>query len=204
MHRFTAGIVVACAGLSSSVAVSQPVDTLVTPIQISGTTWQLVAEFIGAPGPGPIATIWSDLNFNYASTDGIFTDIQLNQGYVTSLLGAPVINGLGTSELEIRATMPAGVLANPDLDGSNPLVVATFEYTGTTFGLFDAVFQGQTRLVGQNTIVYEQSAFPFADVEFYQNAFDEPGTRRLQFFIPAPSAAAVLGLSGLATVRRRR
>ena len=204
MERMHIGLIVTSCALSAGVAVSQPVNTLVVPQPIGGNTWQLVAEFFGPPGPADILTIWSDANFNYASTDGVFTSFQMNQGYETSLLGPPVINGIGTSELEIRATMPAGPIVNPDLDSSNPLVVATFEYTGTPAGLISAVFNGQTRLVGQNSIAYELDTFPNAQIEFYQDAFGNPGERTLQFFVPTPAASSLLGIAGLVATRRRR
>ncbi|MGP1273737.1 MAG: hypothetical protein ACTS22_10425, partial [Phycisphaerales bacterium] len=173
-------------------------DTIVTIQPAGGTSWSITAEFIGAPGPGPVATIWSDANFDLTSSDGVISNVDLNQGFDSSSLGAPVIGGEGTGAVTIRATMPAGLLANGDLDSSNPLAVGTFDYTGTAAGLSAA-------MVGQNSISFTLTNFPFSDAQFYQLANGSAGTRVLEFrIIPAPASAALLGLGGLAAARRRR
>ncbi|MGP1273738.1 MAG: PEP-CTERM sorting domain-containing protein [Phycisphaerales bacterium] len=185
----------AAAGLAST-AVAQ--DTVVTIAPAGGTSWTISAEYVGAPLPGALATVWSDANFDLTSTDGVISNVDLNQGFDTSALGAPAIGGEGTGSVSIRATMPAGLLANADLDSSNPLAVGTFDYDGTAAGL-SAV------MVGQNSLSYSITNFPFSNAFFYQLANGDAGTLSLVFnIVPAPASAALLGLGGLAAVRRRR
>lgn len=200
MNRRTIALFVTGLAGTSLSAIAQ--DTLVTILPIGGTQWKIQAEFFGAPGPGPITSIWSDASFNLGSTDGVFSNVDLNDGYDTSFLGAPIVNGEGTSLLEIRATMPGGPLLGPDNDASNPLIVATFDYTGTTAGIFSAIRNGTTRLVGQNSIFFQQA--PFGAVEFYQTAQDTPGSRVLEFWVPSPGVLAPLAGLGLIAARRRR
>ncbi|MEO1534191.1 MAG: MYXO-CTERM sorting domain-containing protein [Planctomycetota bacterium] len=189
--------IVALAGAASSVTAQ---DLVICVDDLDGDgRWVVTAEFVGAiPGSATaIGAIWSDTSFRI---DGDGSDITIdaasaNAGYTSAIFGAPMINN-GASATFV-GLQPVG-LGNPD--PSNPLSVVEFDYAGNPNALSFELF-------GQNTGVFTgDPAQPFGTVLTYLDANNNPGagTFAVEIKIPAPASAAVLGLGGLAAVRRRR
>jgi hypothetical protein len=170
-------------------------DLLITVDPFAGT---LGAEFrsplpAGATGVG---TIWSDVSFRITGDGPITIDTTTwNQQY-DSFFGPPVITGNGTSAVTFVAIAP-GPLLGGSFDSSNPLSVMTFQYGGSAsaFGF---------ELVGQNSAAFTGGG-PFGLVLLYQDSAGNPGDLSFEVAVlPAPGAAAVLGLGGVLAARRRR
>ncbi len=190
--------VFALAGAASSVAAQ---DLIVCVDDLDGDgRWVVTAEYTGSlPGAATaIGTVWSDAGFviNGDGSDITIDASSANAGYTSALFGPPVINN--GSSASFVAVMPGAPIGNPD--SSNPLSVVEFDYFGVPQALtFD--------LAGQNTALFTgDPANPFGTILSYLNADGSDGdlTFRVDIKIPAPASAALLGLGGLAAVRRRR
>lgn len=190
--------IVALTGVASSVAAQ---DLIVCVDDLDGDgRWVVTAEYTGSlpAGTTAIGTIWSDTSFVIGG-DG--SDISIdaasaNPAYTSALFGAPVIsNGANASFVGL---MPAAPLGSPD--SSNPLSIVEFDYFGAPNAL-------SFNLQGQNTALFVGNpAQPFGTILSYLDVFNNPGqlSFRVDIKIPAPASAALLGLGGLAAVRRRR
>ncbi|MEL7483722.1 MAG: hypothetical protein AAFN41_05135 [Planctomycetota bacterium] len=176
---------------------AQDLFVFANPIAFNGntTTWEIQAEFFGTP-PSDIVQIWADASFelfNPFDDQSSITILNYNSSYDTSL-GQAVITDNGSNR--------PGFVGNANSffgtpDASNPLTVMTVEVVS------DVLPRLCLDLVGQNSAIFDLA--PFGDVRLYQDAQGNAGELTFEFFcIPAPSAAALLGLGGLAAARRRR
>lgn len=189
----------ALAACLSAAAAAQDTTFCITPTG-NGNTWQITATLNTAPSADGISSVWADASFDLSSFDGNFDNLQFNAGYAQSAFGAPQVTGEGSGNVQVRnATMPGGTIFISEFnDDSNPLLVLTFDYSGTAGAL-------DFSLVGQNSIAFVDNANPlFGAVEFYQDAQGNPGSRSFGICIPAPSSAGLLGIASLAAARRRR
>ncbi|MEM9167565.1 MAG: hypothetical protein AAGB48_11165 [Planctomycetota bacterium] len=165
----------AAAGFAASAA-AQDTTVTIEPTG-NGDEWSITAVFSGdtsnVAGFTGIWNVWSEARFTLTSTDGVISGVDANDAYDNSPFPTDV-TGDGTSSVRIDARSPGRPSANAANDSSNPLAVATFNYTGTAAGLSAA-------LVDQNSITFT-STNPFADAnELYQNAQGNPGSRSLEF-----------------------
>ena len=171
---------------AASTAAAQDLCITVAPDGLGGNGWTVSAEFLSTP-PSPIVMIWADASFDIAGSNVSVTSY--NPSYDTTL-GAAVITGNGTDTVSFVGNANA-FFGTPD--ASNPLSVLSF-----TADSVDSL-----TLVGQNSAIFTLA--PFGDVRLYQNAQGQAGTLTFEVkIIPAPASAALLGLGGLAAVRRRR
>ncbi|MEL6497301.1 MAG: PEP-CTERM sorting domain-containing protein [Planctomycetota bacterium] len=180
----------AVAGLAST-ATAQ--DLLICVDDLDGDgLWTITAEYIGTP-PTPIVQAWADTSF---ALTGDGADITINNDFNTAYnttLGDAVISNNGDNATFVGNAN--AFFGTPD--ASNPLFVATFNYAGDPTAI-------NLALVGQNSVIFDLP--PFGDVQLYQDATGAAGpqTFAVEYKIPAPASAALLGLGGLAAVRRRR
>ncbi|MEO1534183.1 MAG: hypothetical protein AAFS11_01290 [Planctomycetota bacterium] len=215
MTSRTAAMAIALAGVSATATLAQ--DTRFTIQQTTeADRYVLAAEFLGSlpAGATRLDVAWSDIGFELSGNAPITFDAW-NPGYNNALEGGPRIADANANPAVFDATMlgttTSGFFNGPTPDSSNPLLVATFTYSGA-FGALSP------SLIGQNSIVFEGNpAAPFGVVELYQSAQNQPGSRsfefaflpgqlpveELRFFVPTPATLALAPLS-LVAVRRRR
>lgn len=177
---------IAAAGLAST-ATAQDMTVLVAPNgNVDG--WDITATFNSTPAT-PIVQVWADVSFNLAGADAITID-SFNAAYNTTL-GPAVITGNGSTSVDFVGNANA-FFGTPD--NSNPLLVASFTSASAPTAL---------TLFGQNSAIFDLP--PFGDVQEYLSATGDAGTLSFEVVIvPAPASAALLGLGGLAAIRRRR
>ncbi len=182
---------IAAAGMASTAA-AQDLCITVAPDGLGGNGWTIEAELLTAP-PSPIIQIWANAGFQL-SGDGAINITSYNASYDTTL-GDAVLTDNGTNTVGFTGDADGtGFFGTPD--ASNPLAVASFTYDGT----FQALGMS---LVGQNSAIFDLP--PFNDIRLYQDAQGNAGSLSFEIkIIPAPASAALLGLGGLAAVRRRR
>ncbi len=171
---------------AASTAAAQDMTVLVAPT--GGGNWDITATFNTTP-PNPLVQVWADANFVIAGASPIEIT-SFNPSYSTSLGPAQIIDN-GTTSVQFVGSANT-FFGTPD--GSNPLAVASFTSATTPTSL---------TLVSQNSALFAQP--PFGDVRLYLDAQNNPGSLSFEVIIvPAPASAALLGLGGLAAIRRRR
>ncbi|MEO1535137.1 MAG: hypothetical protein AAFS11_06205 [Planctomycetota bacterium] len=212
----TAATALALAGAAATTTLAQ--DARFTIQQTTeADRYVLGAEFLGSlpAGATRLDVAWSDVRVEL-SGDAPITFDAWNPGYNNAIDGGPTLADADANPAVFWATMlgttGSGLLGGPVPDSSNPLLVATFTYSGT-FGALDP------RLVGQNTVVFEgDPAAPFGLVQRYQGPNDQPGERSFEFalvpgqlpveeigfFVPAPGTIALAPFALAATRRRRK
>lgn len=174
------------------------------------------AEFLGAlpSGATRLDVVWGDVALEI-SGDAPITFDAWNPGYENFLSGSVVQADVAANPARFEASMfgtpTFDMFGGPAPDSSNPLLVATFMYAGSTAAL-------RAQLDGQNAVLFEGPGFPFGIVELYQTAQGTAGTRsftfqipfgqfpadQLDFFVPAPGAFAVAPLAFVAARRQRK
>lgn len=162
--------------------------------------WVVTAEFLGEipAGATAIGALWADTNFTI-SGDGSDINIDAasaNPGYTSAIFGAPSITNGSTAQFV--GLQPGGGLGAPD--ASNPLSVVEFDYAGNPAAL-------GFELTSQNTALFVGNPLePFGTILTYLDVNGDAGSLSFDVVIkiPAPASAALLGLGGLATARRRR
>ncbi len=182
----TAAMILA-AGIASSAAAQ--VDNTITVDPFAGT---VQIEYHGAL---PIQQLWSDISVRITGDGAI--NIQSVSSNYTDLLSpsGPVITGDGTNEVTFVGAA-AGQLLGGVHTPDNPWAPFTFSYAGdaANFGF---------ELFGQNTNFFVMA--PFGNPINMINGDGTPGPQSFEVIIvPAPASAALLGLGGLAAIRRRR
>jgi hypothetical protein len=187
---------IALAGVAST-ATAQ--DLTITIAPTGGDNWSVTAQYSGAlPGAATaIDAVWSDASFNISGDAPITFGTGWNPGFTSALFGDPAITNDGSNSVTWVGVQPGAPLGAPD--ASNPLFVDDFTYAGTAAGL-------SAELVGQNTALFSGDPLqPFGTIALYQDAQGNAGELTFEIVIvPAPASAALLGLGGLAAVRRRR
>jgi len=140
---------------------------------------------------GTIRAVISDLAFTITASN--ITNFTYNPAFDSTFFGPATVNITSTS-LTFSGTNTLPPLNNPGgPDASNPLQIATFNATSN---IENAVINGQM------TGAY--AGAPFPDVFFYQNADGSPGSVPYSVCIPTPASATMLGVIGMAAMRRRR
>lgn len=187
---------IAFAGAAST-ATAQ--DLTVTIAPTGGDNWEVTAEFNGTlPGAATtIDAVWSDASFSISGDAPITFGTGWNPGFSSALFGDPAITNDGSNSVTWVGVQPAAPLGTPD--NSNPLFVDDFTYAGDAAAL-------SASFVGQNSGLFSgDPAQPFGTIALYQDAQGNAGELSFEIVIvPAPASAALLGLGGLAAVRRRR
>lgn len=156
-----------------------------------GTNWSLYAELLNPTGT--VLAAISDLGFTMAGEN--FANFSYNSAFDSDFFGAATVSVSASSVdfLGGNTLPPLNNAGGPD--SSNPLQIATFTA--------DSVDELGFVLNGQVTGAYVSSPFPI--ILTYQTATGGAGDTPWSFkVIPAPASAALLGLGGLAAVRRRR
>lgn len=173
-------------GMSGSV-MAQDVTITINPF--SGTI------SINYQGALPVQQLWSDISFRMTG-DGPITITSQSNVYTSVLTpGGAEINGNGTNAVEFVGAAPGSLLGAP-VNSSNPFSPFTFTYAGTFTGFHCELF-------GQNTCMFVQP--PFGNPINMMNADGSLGPLTFnEVCIPVPATAALLGLAGIAGVRRRR
>jgi len=177
------------AGVATSAA-AQP-ELCITALTTDGMNWTLTAELLN-PTDAILATI-SDLGFTMGGTN--FANFTYNAAFDSDFFGPAVVNATASS-ITFQGTNTLPPLNNAGgIDSSNPLAIGSFTA--------DDVDPNGFTLNGQVTGAYPGAPFP--NVFFYQLADGSPGDVAWSFkVVPAPASAALLGLGGLAAMRRRR
>ncbi len=154
-------------------------------------SWTVTAELSNPTGTLRAAV--SDLAFTMNGT-GI-ANFSYNSAFDSTFFGPAAVTTSAT-QVTFSGTNTLPPLNNPGgPDSSNPLSIASF----------DAASVGSFVINGQFSGAYV--GVPFDNVFFYQNANGTAGTVPFRVDIkpvPAPASAALLGLGGLAAIRRRR
>ena len=178
---------VLAAGIASSAAAQ--VDCTICPDPFGGTVT------ITYNGSLPVQQLWSDISVRITG-NGAITILSESPNY-TDLLspGGAVITGNGTNEVTFVGAA-GGTLLGGTHSANNPWTPFTFSYEGdiANFGF---------ELFGQNTNTFVQA--PFGNPINMLNGDGSQGPQSFEVIIvPAPASAALLGLGGLAAIRRRR
>ncbi|MEO1534181.1 MAG: hypothetical protein AAFS11_01280 [Planctomycetota bacterium] len=172
-------------------AAAQP-DMLVTVEDFNGDdSWSITAEFLTTP-PSPIVQVWADASFALVGDGSPITITDYNPSYDTTLTDA-VITDNGTDRVDFVGNANA-FFGTPD--SSNPLFVASFDYTGNMEDV-------RLFLIGQNSAIFEDP--PFGDVRLYQDVNPDPRlllTFEIQI-VPAPAVLAFAPFTAIALRRRR-
>ena len=163
-------------------------------------------------GTTAIGALWADSSFTL-SGDAPIRYVGFNPGYRSSLFGDPVIIGDGTDSTSFAGIQPPEPLGAPD--GSNPLLVTAFRYSGSILSLgMDFVGQNSAFFVGNPDE-------PFGTFQLYQFANGDPGQLSfridfprlnqvpldpsvIDFFVPTPATLALAPVALVAAHRRRR
>ncbi len=181
----TAAMILA-AGIASS-AVAQDNTIVVDPF--AGTV------NITYNGALPVQQLWSDVSVRITG-NGAINILSASSNYTDDLSPAgPVVTGDGTGDVTFVATA-GGSLFNGTHTPDNPWAPFTFSYAGdlANFGF---------ELFNQNTNYFQGGIF--GDPINMVNGNNTPGPQSYEVIIvPAPASAALLGLGGLAAIRRRR
>jgi len=174
------------AGVAAS-ASAQSLDILVQPT--GGGSWTIDATLSNPTGT--IVAVISDLNFTMTGAD--IANFSYNSAFDSTFFGNATVTASAT-QVSFGGTNTLPPLNNAGgPDSSNPLHIATFDASSVS----DLVVNGQF------TGAYAGAPFPV--VFFYQNANGSAGPVPYTVtIIPAPASAALLGLGGLAAIRRRR
>ncbi|MEL6497298.1 MAG: hypothetical protein AAGJ54_10985 [Planctomycetota bacterium] len=169
---------------------AQP-DMLVTVEDFNGDdSWSITAEFLSTP-PSPIVQLWADASFRLTGDGSDITFTDYNPAYDTSLADAEIVNGPIASFAGFASLAP--FFGTPD--SSNPLYVASFDYSGSFADL--SLF-----LFGQNSAVFELQ--PFGDVQLYTGGGLGPFPLTFDVLvIPLPGTLMISPIALLATRRRR-
>lgn len=181
----TAAMILA-AGIASS-AVAQ--DNVITVDPFNGT---VNIQYNGAL---PVQQLWSDISVRITG-NGAINITGASSNYTDDLSPAgPVITGDGSNSVEFVATA-GGSLFNGTHTADNPWSPFTFSYAGDLGGFGFELFN-------QNTNTFVQA--PFGNPINMINGDGSPGAQSYRVdIVPAPASAALLGLGGLAAIRRRR
>jgi hypothetical protein len=180
----------ALSATTASVAAAQPL-LCINAVTADWVNWYLTAELLNPTG-SVLAAI-SDLGFSFRGTN--IDNFEYNSAFDSDFFGDATVNVTSTT-VDFLGTNTLPPLTNAGgVDSSNPLHIATF----TADFIDDSSFV----LVGQVTGAY--AGVPFPTILTYQDANGNAGdTAWSTCILPAPSAAALVGLGGLAASRRRR
>lgn len=181
----TAAMILA-AGIASSAA-AQDVTIIVDP--------GLGTVSFEYNGPNTIQQNWSSISVRLTG-DAAINITSESSVYTSALTPAGAeITGNGSTEVTFVGEA-GGALFGGAVDNSNPFNPFTFSYAGD-LGAFDFV------LFSQNSLTFPLP--PFGDPQNLMNANGSQGPISYEVIIvPAPASAALLGLGGLAAIRRRR
>lgn len=174
------------AGIASSAAAQ---DVTITVDPFNGT---VSTAYNGAL---PVQQLFSSISVRLTGDAAISIDSQSN--VYTSVLSpaGAAITGNGTGLVTFVGEAPGSLLGAP-VDSSNPFSPFTFTYGGSLAGF-------NFELFSQNTSTFVQA--PFGNPINMVNANNTLGPLTFEVIIvPAPASAALLGLGGLAAIRRRR
>ncbi|MEL6798036.1 MAG: PEP-CTERM sorting domain-containing protein [Planctomycetota bacterium] len=199
----------AFAGVASTAAAQDLTINVVE--RLGGGTWDVTAVLNNPTqlSMNDIVQVWADAEFQVTAAPGLTIDIDegsVNPAYTTTL-GPFVVTDDGTNSVGFVGNANS-FFGTPD--ASNPLSVLTF--TTSAGSTPDTPAVADFQLVGQNSALFDLA--PFGEVILYQDALGnliDPLTNEPYapfniniVPIPAPASAALLGLGGLAAVRRRR
>ncbi|MEO1715520.1 MAG: PEP-CTERM sorting domain-containing protein [Planctomycetota bacterium] len=189
---------IAAAGVASTATAQDLTITVDTPDN-SFTNWVVTAEITdpASVSANAIVQVWADASFVINGSNINIDPASVNPAYTTTL-GPFVISDNGTDSVGFVGNANS-FFGTPD--SSNPLTVLEFTADGIPTSL---------DLVGQNSAIFDQP--PFGEVILFQDALGnlvdpntgEPYASFEVIIVPAPASAALLGLGGLAAVRRRR
>lgn len=178
--------------VAAGVAASASAQSLDINI-VEGPAGSWTASAVLNAPTGTIRAVISDLAFTMNGA-GI-ANFSYNSAFDSTFFGAATVTASAT-QVNFSGTNTLPPLNNPGgPDSSNPLSIATFNASSVS----------SFTVNGQMTGAYV--AAPFDNVFFYQNANGTAGTVPFSVNIvpvPAPASAALLGLGGLAAIRRRR
>lgn len=176
------------AGVATSASAQTELCVTIQPTG-NGSEWSITAELLNPTGS--LRAAIADLGF-VMNGEG-FGNFSYNSAFDSDFFGAATVSVTGTQVdfLGGNTLPPLNNAGGPD--GSNPLAIATFDADSVSSFAF----------VGQVTGAYVGS--PFDTILIYQDALGAAGDTPYQIkIVPAPASAALLGLGGLAAVRRRR
>lgn len=180
---------IVAAGIASSAAAQ---DVVIT---VDPSVGSVSFEYFGAL---PITQLWNSISVRLTG-DAPITISNDSPVYTSFFFGGPLITGNGTNSVEFVGEAPgalAPVVPAP-VDSSNPFSPFTFNYAGSA-GAFGF------ELFSQNSIMFNLNP-PFGDPRNLVNADNTLGPISFRVdIVPAPASAALLGLGGLAAIRRRR
>lgn len=183
---FSRAFTLACLVSSAPVANAQT-ELCVLIKTTNGTDWTITAELLN-PASTVLAVI-SDLGF--AMNGSGFANFRYNLAFESDFFGAPIVN-VSPDQIDFLGGNNIPPLNNDGgPDSSNPLHIASF--TATDVDSFAFVGEVNGAYVG----------VPFPVILTYQGAnySDTPYSIKI---VPAPaSAAAFVGVAGLALMRRR-
>lgn len=181
----TAAMILA-AGIASS-AVAQDNTIVVDPF--AGTV------NITYNGALPVQQLWSDISVRITG-NGAINILSESPNYTDDLTPAGAdISGDGSTSVEFVGNA-GGSLFNGTHTPDNPWSPFTFSYAGDLGGFGFELFN-------QNTNTFVQA--PFGNPINMINGNGSAGPQSYEVIIvPAPASAALLGLGGLAAIRRRR
>lgn len=183
---------IVAAGIASSAAAQ---DVVITVNPEAGT---VSFAYVDPTPIGPITQLWNSISVRLTG-DAPITISGDSPVYTSFFFGGPLITGNGTNSVEFVGEAPgalAPVVPAP-VDSSNPFSPFTFNYAGSAaaFGF---------ELFSQNSIMFNQNP-PFGNPVNLVNADNTLGPISFRVdIVPAPASAALLGLGGLAAIRRRR
>lgn len=180
---------IVAAGIASSAAAQ---DVVITVNPVAGS---VSFAYVDPTPIGTITQLWNSISVRLTGDAPISIASQSN--VYTSILtpAGAAITGNGTNSVEFVGEAP-GALLGAAVDSSNPFSPFTFNYGGSV-GAFG--FQ----LFSQNSILFVLP--PFGNPQNLVNANNTAGPISFRVdIVPAPASAALLGLGGLAAIRRRR
>lgn len=180
---------IVAAGIASSAAAQ---DVIIT---VDPTVGTVSMNYVDATPIGAIQQLWSSISVRLTGDAPITIGTQ-SSVYTSALTptGA-AIGGNGTGNVTFVGEA-GGALFGGAVDSSNPFAPFTFNYGGTLAGF-------NFQLFGQNSITFVQP--PFGNPQNLVNANGTAGPISFRVdIVPAPASAALLGLGGLAAIRRRR
>lgn len=183
----TAAMILA-AGIASSAA-AQDITITVNP------TPGAESLTIGYNGGLVVQQLWSDISVRLTGDGPI--NVTSQQNVYTSVLtpAGATITGNGTGVVTFVGAAPGALLGAP-VNSADPFSPFTFTNGGTAGGLVLELFS-------QNTSTFVLP--PFGNPINMMNANGSLGPLTFEIvYVPAPASAALLGLGGLAAIRRRR
>lgn len=177
--------------VAAGVAASASAQSLDINI-VEGPAGSWTASAVLNAPTGTIRAVISDLAFTMGGSG--LSGFSYNSAFDSTFFGAASVTASAT-QVNFSGANTLPPLNNPGgPDSSNPLALFTVNGNVTSFAVN-----------GQMTGAY--TGVPFDNVFFYQTAQGTPGTVPFSVNIipvPAPASAALLGLGGLAAIRRRR